>query len=59
MKVYVNPDGTRNIHISSTNGESDPTGTIDGNVEIRQGDNLIDDDTKTIKVFNGSSWIAW
>ena len=59
MKVYVNPDGTRNIHISSTNGESAPTGTIEGSVEIMQGDTCIDDDTQAIKVFNGSSWVDW
>lgn len=59
MKAYTNPDGTHTIHISSTNGESAPTGTVEGNIDVAQGDNCVDDDTQVVKVFNGSSWVSW
>lgn len=56
MKAYTNPDGTHTIHISSANSETEPTGTIEGNIDIMQGDVCVDDDTKAVKLFNGSTW---
>lgn len=57
MKVYTNPNGTHEIHINNT--ESEPTGTIDGYLDIAQGDYYVNDDTKTVKMFNGSTWVDW
>ena len=40
-------------------GDSEPTGTVDGHVDVTEGDFLINTDTSEIKVFNGTSWVIW
>lgn len=60
MKAYTNPNGTHEIHIN--NNEAEPSGTVNANngqFDIAQGDYYVNDDTKTVKMFNGSTWVDW
>ena len=55
MKVHT--DSTDNRHyITIHTGESEPTGVIEGSVQITEGDFLINADTADVKIFNGTQW---
>lgn len=58
MKVYVDKtDSTKTIYIHD--GESEPTGVLEGILQVEEGDTLINTDTKVLKKFNGTSWVKW
>ena len=40
-------------------GESEPTGTVDGHVDVTEGDFCINTDTSEVKVYNGTQWVDW
>ena len=48
------------IHLFTIhNGETEPTGTVDGIVDVTEGDFCINTDTSERKIFNGTEWVPW
>ena len=55
MTVRVNPDNTRTIYGLST--DTKPTTTVDGIIDIEQGDSFYCIDNAKIYMWSGQAWV--